>query len=299
MRTFFRRARAAMGFGALLIAIACGNTVVIETGAGSAGTGSAGTGGAPVGVGDTTSSGAAGGAPVLACGSKQANLVGNIEGQAVSAASPKGGGFATYPPKADDPSIGMSLGDGGLVFVSGNTAGSSFKSPAIWVRMPAGAPNGGAWLCDMQGETISVTGSPTPTTKFTLHALRRLGNCPAIPVSGQLGYCDNPSASCSLGALDGSINGAPFHADLGGGILGPSNEFGDLLSGGMLALELAPQKQGALLTPLAFSDPSALYCVGSVSPNPGKATVLSELSRLGSCAEAPAVSGELTLCLGF
>jgi hypothetical protein len=57
---------------------------------------------------------------------------------------------------------------------------------------------------------------------------------------------------------------------------------------------------GILVMPAGSPDPGAVYCVGgSENPDNGPVTVLDNLSRLGTCADAPPLEGSLSVCIGF
>jgi hypothetical protein len=163
--------------------------------------------------------------------------------------------------------------------------------------MPAGAPDAGVWLCDNKGETVTVGGA---ALTFALHALRRLGSCPGAPVPGQISYCEGDATSCTPGQFDGSINGAPFHAEFDASGADPQQwwEDGTIQGGGIFGWSGAPGTPGTgfLVAPASFSDPDSLYCLGSVSYANAGQTTASDLSRLGPCADAVPVSGELDWC---
>jgi hypothetical protein len=296
-----------LALAAALLAPACGGKVVLDVGGGGAGGASASLAASSVAassVAATTSSvattGSGGGDPGVTCATTMVNALGSIEGEAVSLQSPlvsalndTAGAFLA------------SFGQGGLLFVRGHIEGGSFTSPEIWVRMPAGAPDAGAWLCDAQGETVTVYSSPEQLfVKTVLHTLRRRGGCPGVAVPGQVSYCDPASSGCPLGTFDGTIDGAPFHAGIDDaiGAAPMDEEIGDIQGGGMFQWDWSdPNPTGVLLTPAGFQEPGVLYCAADVSLAPTNAgeVVLSGLSQLGPCVSGVAVPGELEVCLGF
>jgi hypothetical protein len=105
-----------------------------------------------------------------------------------------------------------------------------------------------------------------------------------------------------VGHFDGSIDGAPFHAVIGGAGAGPLAEGGSLQGGGMFEWKVGAgmtSGTGVLQAPSSFADPGSLYCVGSVLPDLTGETMVANLSRLGRCADAVPVSGDIEVCLGF
>jgi hypothetical protein len=281
---------------AVSVVIACGGKSGLEvasfSSAGGAGTTSSSTTtSAASSSSATTGSGGSGGAGP-GCVAKAVSLSGSLEGQAVSLPEvPMGAPAGFSGPATGNPAYVVGFGEGGFLHVRGGSLAGPFQSPEIWLLMPAGAPDTGVWLCDTHGET--VTPSP-PTVTVPLHALRRRGSCPGVPVVGQINY--------QAGVFAGSIDGADFQALLSAGSSGMQFEEGEIMGGGMFSWSWATPTSpgtGVLVTPATFSDPGSLYCVGNISTNVAGQRLLSDLSRLGPCADAAPVPGDLDVCLGI
>jgi len=180
--------------------------------------------------------------------------------------------------------------------------GASAGATAI-LRMPTEGPHAGEWFCAGQGTSVTM-GDPQKT--FTLGSLVRLGACPGTPVAGEIDGCfGGDLLFCPKGTkLTSSLDGAPFDwtsAVKGwGGAPGYYQIFLD--NGGLLVLdiELDTVLGGYLFIAPGSPDAGAVYCFGGGSLQPGgqgaiKFT-LTGLSRLGTCADATPVGGELSGC---
>jgi hypothetical protein len=241
-------------------------------------------------VGDETSGGAAT-APSM-CGTNHVCFTGTIDGVALQDEVTEGELFATT-----DLVGGITEGDGVFFFPTSQQE----APPGVGVlRIPSPAPSDpsssptspGQWLCDpllpsvpqgMDELTLFFLAAPV-----TLTALRRLGTCPGAPVGGEI-VCQGGTGTCDLGDLGGTMTG---------GVIDGSSPNMTVFSDGGLFLDISAQSGGVLRLPDDHADADALYCVGSVKVAVDGAVTLSGLSRLGTCAEATALGGELTVSEG-
>jgi hypothetical protein len=189
------------------------------------------------------------------------------------------------------------FGDGNL-----EMAGSSAAATGPF-RMPKEGPSAGEWFCAGGGSTVSID----TQKKFKLADLTRLGACPDSPLPGEIDGCFGADAGlCPLGnKLTSSVQGAEFNwtsAVTGwGGMPGLYEIYLD--NGGLLELyiELDTVLGGLLYMAPGGADPGALYCFGGGFLQPGGQNgmkfTLSGLSRVGTCGEGEAISGELEGCI--
>jgi hypothetical protein len=179
--------------------------------------------------------------------------------------------------------------------------GSSAGAMGLF-RMPNEGPHAGEWFCAGSGSSVSLDTDKT----FTLASISRLGACTGAAVDGEVVGCLGGDISlCPQGSkLTSTLKGAEFDwtaAVTGkGGMPGLYEIY--LNNGGILALyiELDTVLGGLLYIAPGGPDAGAAYCFSGGSLQPGGqgaiAFTLSGLSRLGTCAEAAAVSGALEGC---
>lgn len=153
----------------------------------------------------------------------------------------------------------------------------------------------GLWVCDETGPLLTLGGELDEIEPITLGALRSLGTCPGKPIDGHLTACDSGNG-CKPWRFEGSIGGQAVLLD-GDDDLGDERTFPGQ---GVLAPQsgLAPFVLMMPTSPADAPDPGALYCVGSITIDPGGNRVLGDLSRLGTCAEAPPIAGAIAACIG-
>jgi hypothetical protein len=229
---------------------------------------------------ETGGAGAAG-----TCGTNDVCFTGTIDGVALQDEVTEGELFAT-----EDLVGGITEGDGVFFFPTSQQQ----APPSVGVlRIPSAAPSDpGQWICDPllpsipQGnDELTLSFLPAPVTLTTL---RRLGTCPGAPIGGEI-VCQGSTATCDLGDLGGTMTG---------GVIDGSSPYMTPFFNGGLFLDVSAQSGGLLQLPDDNADAGALYCVGSVKVAVDGAVTLSGLSRLGTCAEATALGGELTVSEG-
>jgi hypothetical protein len=171
-------------------------------------------------------------------------------------------------------------------------------------RMPVEAPSAGQWFCAGAGSSVS---RGADEHRFRLASLSTLGGCPGTPVAGTVSACLGGGLElCPQGThLTSSLEGAAF--DWSASIEGWGGALGlyevRLDNGAVLTLDLDLDAVlgGLLLMPADGPDPGAAYCFGGGSLEPGAQNgirfTLSGLSRLGSCAEASPLDGQLDGCI--
>jgi hypothetical protein len=184
-----------------------------------------------------------------------------------------------------------------------NVYGGSTASAAAMVNLSLDGGGTTIWLCDADHPTVTFSplGSPEAQTidvASTLASLRNLGSCPGAPVDAKL--------TSSIGPLAGVLNGTSFESAIVMPIVYPSPHlgYGDAVlayqGGGALLWETgtAQREAGVILMAAGSPDPGAVYCFdgpdyawGSAGPS-----VVPNLTRLGTCAEAPPVKGSLSVC---
>ncbi len=273
---------------------------------GEGGMNAGGAGGAP----EPTCSGSTGAGgndvppPPLSCGGGQAVVYGEVDGQPIMVPTQVNGLIRSQE------YYWQGLGASGNAYFTGDTSfivgNSTVHASRAWLQMPEGAPDALSWFCDDTGANV---GFASPQNKSlvagaTLADLRKLGACPGVPVSGQLDYCLVGSTTCSWGTFQGTIGGDPITAPSISGGLGsgwPGPQVVTLDDGGLLVIRVTGGKPtGILIRPGCGPNAGGLYCIGSITPGPlPDKLVLGELSRLGTCAEAPAVAGSLSMCVSY
>lgn len=196
--------------------------------------------------------------------------------------------------------ITVNFGSGGMIRV---------KSGRGTVRMPDEGPEPGVWF---------ATGTGTKATKlnghsgFTLKNLRRLGTCAAATGTGDLSFCYDSSGGCPGGVIPttttGTVNGTAF--DWGGhpnfNKVGSSNAGVYLLwnSGAALFSQVGngagtPLANGVVWMPSGEPDSNAFWCVGTgyySSLGNGTNVHVSDMKRLGTSSDSPAVTGQIDGC---
>jgi hypothetical protein len=138
-----------------------------------------------------------------------------------------------------------------------------------------------------------------------LASLRRLGVCPGAPVDAKLSLSFDPNTPSIL--LTGTVGGTSFQANFYEPIFGSSSvpgaspaQAGFFKGGGLLQQPPDASLPAILVMPAGSPDPGAVYCVGGYEDLDGGAvTVLTNLSRIGTCADAPPLSGSLSICIAF
>lgn len=299
-------------------AAACGRVVVDAAPASSdASQSAAGTWGAASASGSSgagTGGGGAGGTlPSLGCaGTLETVITGVVDGQLLTSTSDQ-----DYMSVSENDML-CGFGTFGHAFFSGNATfiggGQTVHATRAWVQMPLDGPESLRWFCAAAGADVDI--APTKpfegnwTAGTTLTDLRELGPCPGAPVSGQLDYCViGAQSGCKMGAFQGTIDGAVVASSTpvgggAGGIWPGTPEEGatqdEALAGGELLSLVSTNgsSSGFLIASGGGPDDRAVYCIGSITAGatPGM-VVLGDLSRLGTCAEAPAVEGSMTLCI--
>jgi hypothetical protein len=223
-------------------------------------------------------------------------LTGSIDNQPEHFAGPLSGG--TFSSTAGI--LGFADNEGYLVVPGDSFQPGVFLSPEVLVQLPPGVPDPRSWFCAIDAP-ITAIGEPMAITS-TLHDLRRLGACPGTPVTGQLVDCD-PVLGCAGGQIQGQLGANDFTIQGAGSNALPGLwESNDLPSGGVLVLRwpsIGATGAGMLRTPNDTSDPGAVYCIGSAVIGAGGKVTLSDVSRLGTCAEAKPVAGELSVCVNY
>jgi hypothetical protein len=204
--------------------------------------------------------------------------------------------------------------------------GTPDTTDTVLVQMPSGTPFAGEWFC-AGNVVLPSPGLPPPgglQSVATLSSLTRLGACPVTPVAGTVTLCSsNPNSGgsyCSgYGAtVTSTLTTATFtsqgtNADgtsISDGIMGwaedviPASE----PSGTELFIVYdksgwsGPVVGGVLVIGPGNPDAGAVYCIGGGSTSETSTThdfTLTGLSRLGTCAGAPAVGGSLQVIEAF
>ena len=163
--------------------------------------------------------------------------------------------------------------------------------------LPAdGAPHG-AWVCAGAG-SVTLQGFAPPmasqSVAFSWTEVHAAGSCPGMPVSGTLVW----SNETGLTGTAGSVTAPGWTGTAVGTQEVPGNQRVSLPECGVLEMDtLVSPAGGFLITPgSGNADPGALYCIGSVTPQPNGDLVLGDLSRFGRCDELPAATGGLAVC---
>jgi hypothetical protein len=181
--------------------------------------------------------------------------------------------------------------------------GGSTPSAAALLNLPLGSGGTPTWLCDADHPIVTFTPLGSPGVQpldvaSTLTSLRKLGACPGAPVDASL--------SLSFDELTGTIHGTSFKSAVEmplqyhlpeyytGPVAWPFQ--GD----GLIVFETAsPEYQaGVVVMPTGSPDPGAVYCFAGPDYgwNNANLSVIPNLSRLGTCAEAAPVAGSLAVC---
>ena len=221
------------------------------------------------------------------CGVGKVGFAGVIAGTLLLEAVDQATEFGT-----EDVVGGITASDGVFVFPTG----LSSPTPTLgFVRIPSppadqSSPlptSPGQWICESQAPFAETTiGFPAfLANQVTLSKLHRLGTCPGKPIGGEVVCKDG---TCSLVDIGGTITGANIDTTL----LDLTVFFG----GGMF-VNLSAEGGGMLVLPGDHPDAGAFYCVGSVVVD-GGAVKLENLSRLGTCAEAEPIAGDVAVCEG-
>jgi hypothetical protein len=190
----------------------------------------------------------------------------------------------------------------------------SSPSAVVTIQPAAGAGGPSSGICDAGHPVVTFTTVLVndltrvfATTKLT--SLRMLGVCPGAPVDAKLQISTTMTPSgLEPDLLTGTIGGVAFQALEQGGGFGVGTSEPDLWPGGGEFFEGGGLVQqggdgdpgGILVMPAGSPDPGAVYCVGSSEwLDGGAVTVLHDLSRIGTCADAPPLSGSLSVCAAF
>jgi hypothetical protein len=269
--------------------------------------------GPPEGCGEVRTmviTGTVGGAPVQI----DAPFAGNATSAGVIAFAEPSGETAIFTPRTFFPN--------GDPDPSTSFFGGSSPSAVVTIQPAAAAGGPLSGICDAGDPVVTFTpvwvnGRLRVYATTKLASLRKLGVCPGAPVDAKLQISLNPDTTPSSSLpfqggmfLTGTVGGASFQAQWYGGNFGYSwLDPGTLPTGGEFFegggfVEALPdggrELSGILVMPAGSPDPGAVYCVGSSeSLDGGAVTVLSDLSRLGTCADAPTLSGSLSVCATF
>jgi len=255
--------------------------------------------GPPEGCGEVRTmviTGTVGGAPVQI----DAPFAGNATSAGVIAFAEPSGETAIFTPRTFFPN--------GDPDPSTSFFGGSSPSAVVTIQPAAGTGGPLSGVCDAGHPVVTFTTVLVKdlthvfaTTKLT--SLRMLGVCPGAPVDAklQISIITAPSGLFHF-LLTGTVGGIAFQAASYGSGFGAGTAVldsgGEFFEGGGLVQEGEPG--GILVMPAGSPDPGAVYCFGgSEDLDYGAVTVLHDLSRLGTCADAPPLSGSLSVCATF
>lgn len=244
-----------------------------------------------------------GGANGITCKANEFGLVGSIDGVAIDLQVP----FEHY---SISEGILASTGQGAgriillasaCSLLEGTCATDTglFRVPAV--PLVPGQPllaNQGLWVCDAPGPTVTTVPLTTSFQPVTFASLRRLGTCPGVPVEGQLTRCDK-GVACAADGVIGTVAGHPVNATYSGSFA--TNDLTvetDFDGRGLLLWDSGPDPS-VFVMPDGTGDAGAIYCIGSVGADPATGeSILGNLSRLGTCADAQPIAGSVTACIG-
>lgn len=210
--------------------------------------------------------------------------------------------------------VGSSTGKTNLFFTTlgrivlspeDSTAQGEAVAASGLLRMPAEGPSPLDVFCVGTGTVLA----PPGPASYSLRSLRTLGECPGTPVEGQVSISlkfaeGSPIESTIPGAefkwSDQVASAGPFQMDN----TGERAWNIDLSNDGVLIVDLYNGAVDGALLMIASSSPDAgaVYCAGSgsVLQDSGNVTptkiVLNDLSRLGTCATAEPIDGEVDVC---
>jgi hypothetical protein len=263
-----------LGVAALGACVSCGGRVVVD--------------GAGASTGSATP-------PTPSCGTYEVGFTGAIDGVVLQDEVTEGLVFET-----EEVAGGLTEGDGVFIFPAQNDGApgvGTVRIPAPAASDPSPSPTSpGQWICELLAPNVSqdigvgaFLGEPV-----TLTGLRRLGACPGAPIGGAI-VCQG--GTCALGELGGTMTNGAEIMGTGGVVDGSSPNVAAFDAGGLF-VNISAQSGGVVRLPDDHPDAGALVCVGSVVVAANGVVTLSELSRLGTCAEAAAIGGELTVCEG-
>ena len=196
----------------------------------------------------------------------------------------------------------MEPGGEQVIFTSGTVSFPEFwdgSAPGVvaMLRLPEGAQGPATWFCDADAPTVTFVpvGAPNTTGLLsitgTLGSLRALGACPGTPTTTHFALTNE--------GLTGAVDGMPFQSALNPGGLypfGPLEIGAGFYEGGSLVLRES-YPTAVVVLPASSADPGGVYCVGSAEDQSDGSTTFTQVTRLGSCAQAPAVAGSVSVCM--
>lgn len=269
------------GVGLLLFAVAfaataCGGKVVVD--------------------GDPPGSGAALGLNPFVdddpCGRNHVGVQGTLGGQPLRARYVGFGGTFGY-----EGCMQMTFGREGLytLYGPGFAVDGAHATQEGWLRFPGDGYSPSGWYCTKEPGKVDIQGLEPPgdtsTIDFHWSSLRHVDACRGgAPVSGDLEVSDF--------GLSGDVDGHFVQNAFSG--WSQSDASGDFIlyeveGCGYVGLSPTTPGRSFLLLPDDAGKPQ-LYCIGSVSSAGSEAYSLHGLTKVGGCADATLVEGELSVC---